>query len=327
MFPECSLLDVKLHILSSAVFGNEPRLGEKNRPCRTSLWSPPSSHVCVRYSTPQPPHPSPSLIPTSPDYLTRWLQHSRTNGTIKNLLVLALQNSPKCPHLPFWTLPTDNHPAFKSSRWINNQPWWSENSQLNHLLVSVDIKSRGQLHRVHFFPLLNTSPAVWSRKHTKPKAKGERCEIVEDLAWFFAVATGCPVVRLVFDVSETHRSLQWNAYVFIAHHHSKHFRLPDGGGDSDLAFDLCRVNVMETQYRQRMCVLSGGGSRSTPEHKASMPRGHFGCLRVYRGGEIVKCNVCGQSEREKKESNLIRKRACLDEDYRRVWPAEATPGA
>lgn len=29
MFPECSLLDVKLRILSSAVFGNEPRLGGK----------------------------------------------------------------------------------------------------------------------------------------------------------------------------------------------------------------------------------------------------------------------------------------------------------
>lgn len=121
----------------------------------------------------------------------------------------------------------------------------------------------------------------------------------------------------------------WNAYVFIAHHHSKHFRLPDGGGDFDLAFDLCTVNVMETQYRQRTCVLSGGGraSRSTPEHKASTPQGHFGCLCVYRGGEIVKCNVCGQSERGEKESNLIRKRACLDEDCRRVWPAEATPGA
>ncbi len=130
----------------------------------------------------------------------------------------------KMPPFAFFGLPTDNHPAFKSSRWINNQPWWSENSQLNHLLVSVDIKSRRQLHRVHFFPLLNTSPAVWSRKHTKPKAKGERCEIVEDLAWFFAVATGCPVVRLVFDVSETHRSLQWNAYVFIAPHNSQTFQ-------------------------------------------------------------------------------------------------------
>lgn len=92
----------------------------------------------------------------------------------------------------------------------------------------------------------------------------------------------------------------WNAYVFIARHHSKHFRLPDGGGDSDLAFDHCTVTVMETQYRQRTCVCYGAGvgpAALTPEHKASTPRGHFGCLRVYRGGEMYKYNVCGQSER------------------------------
>lgn len=96
----------------------------------------------------------------------------------------------------------------------------------------------------------------------------------------------------------------WNAYVFIACHHSKHFRLPDDGGDSDLAFHLRTVNVMETQYRQHTYMLSGGGraSRSTPEHKTNTPRGHFSCLRVYRGGEVVKCNVCGQSERGKKKA-------------------------
>lgn len=63
-----------------------------------------------------------------------------------------------------------------------------------------------------------------------------------------------------------------------------------------------------------MCYQAGAGPVA---HTAS----------IYRGGEIVKSNVCGQSERGEKESDLIRKRACLDEDCRRVWPAEAEPGA
>lgn len=117
----------------------------------------------------------------------------------------------------------------------------------------------------------------------------------------------------------------WNAYVFIAPHHSKHFRLPDGGGDSDLAFDLHTVNVTETQYRlcTYICVIGRGqGQPLYPQTQSQcVPRGHLGCLRVYRGGKIVKLDVCGQSKRGK-ESDLIKKRAC-----RRVRPAEAAPGA
>lgn len=44
-FPECSLLDVKLHILSSAVFRNEQRLGGKTG--LASLFDPIPAAMCA----------------------------------------------------------------------------------------------------------------------------------------------------------------------------------------------------------------------------------------------------------------------------------------
>lgn len=81
---------------------------------------------------------------------------------------------------------------------------------------------------------------------------------------------------------------------------SKHFRLPDGSGDSDLAFDPRTLNA--TGKFDTVCVIGGRmwrgrADRPIPKHKDSLPQGHYRCLRVYRGGKIVKHNVCGQSER------------------------------
>lgn len=129
-FPECSLQDVEMHIPSLAVFENEPHLGEKTGHLFDRLPTARTAHLelDIRFHAPRL-----LPIPTSPDYLTRWLQHARTDGgPLTGSRVCA--GAAECSTIRFlavldWVSQWSSiYLAFKSSRWINIQPLLSENA-------------------------------------------------------------------------------------------------------------------------------------------------------------------------------------------------------
>lgn len=87
---------------------------------------------------------------------------------------------------------------------------------------------------------------MYLRSRVQEAANRGWCETVTPWPNFrpTAVATGPPIVRCGFDMPKTQRSQGWNVECLCIYSscHSKHFRLPDGSGDSDLAFHLCAVN-------------------------------------------------------------------------------------
>lgn len=110
-FPECSLLDVKLHILSSAVFGNEQRLGRKTG-LAAPLFDPLPAAKCVLGTAHLNLHIRLHSFPYShfPWLLNQVAAARQDQRGWKEFACTGTAECSKMPPFPF----SDTHPAFKA---------------------------------------------------------------------------------------------------------------------------------------------------------------------------------------------------------------------